>query len=168
MDSIQVRPARADDVTAIQSVARESWLEAYDGIIPIEVQRQAIAKWYSSEALGYSIVDSIFLVAESPDGVIGFAHLVTASDATWELARIYVLPAHQRCGIGAKLLRKALDLAREWRIQRVTVTVAKQNEKGCSFYERNGFSRAGEWTSDLFGFALEEVMYVCRLTGPER
>lgn len=170
MTAIEIRRAHDGDLPAIQSVAHESWREVYAGVIPLDVQRRALEVWYSRDSLRSAIASSaaIVLIAESDNTPVAFEQLATTSGDTWEVARLYVLPEHQRRGIGIRLLRTAFDLARARGVQRITVTVAAENGKGRAFYERNGFSRTGEWTTDLFGFPLEELMYVHSIIAPAR
>ena len=161
MNEIRIRPARPADAPAIQSVARDSWSDVYQDVISIEAQRRALEHWYSTNALIASIqsATSIFVVAETSRELLGFAQLNQLPDGSADLARIYVLPPNQRHGVGVALLRAVFDSARNNRVSRITVSVAKQNKRARSFYERSGFSLCGEGSVDLFGFSLQEVMY---------
>lgn len=117
--------------------------------------------WYSPEALRISIAASqtMFLVAETPAGIVGFAELACPPNAPANLARIYVLPTHQRQGIGVSLFDELLTRARTRGIARITVAVAEANQRARTFYERLGFTRLHEQQVELFGFPLQEVMY---------
>jgi ribosomal protein S18 acetylase RimI-like enzyme len=76
-----------------------------------------------------------------------------------ELTRIYVLPAEQRQGVGFALLDQAFATARERGVREVSVAVARGNDKGRAFYERNGFKPSGERTIELFGAHVQELKY---------
>jgi hypothetical protein len=79
MTGLLVRTADPDDAPAIRRVARESWSEAYEGIIPGPIQEQAMAAWYSPTAVESSIKspESILLVGERCQRVVGFVDLAS-------------------------------------------------------------------------------------------
>jgi len=137
----------------------------YEGIIPAEIQSQAIAVWYSTAALESSIRSPtiISLVAEVEGRVAGFLDLAVRSGGVAELSRIYVLPNEQGKGIGWALLVEALACARTGGVGEVWVAVARDNGRARTFYERNGFMRVEIRTVDLFGFSLEEATYTLDL-----
>jgi ribosomal protein S18 acetylase RimI-like enzyme len=161
MSEPSIRAARHDDAEAIQAVARESWSDVYHGLFPESVQSQAMDTWYSPEALRLSITASqtMFLVAETPAGIVGFAELARPPNAPANLARIYVLPTHQQQGIGVSLFDDLLTRAKARGIAHITVAVAEANQRARTFYERLGFVSVGEQSVELFGFPLREVTY---------
>ena len=55
------------------------------------------------------------------------------------LGPVAVLPAHQRCGIGSRLIREGLDACRRLGCPFVVVLGAP------AYYQRFGFTRAGTW-----------------------
>ena len=61
-----------------------------------------------------------------------------------ELQRIYVLRALQARGLGAALMRTALDQARSWGADFLWLGVWEHNEKAQAFYARHGFHEAGD------------------------
>lgn len=62
---------------------------------------------------------------------------------TAEIERIYVLPQHQRAGVGQALLGHALSLAAQWGAQLVWLGVWEHNARAIAFYVRNGFEPFG-------------------------
>ncbi|WP_435102108.1 GNAT family N-acetyltransferase [Arhodomonas sp. AD133] len=62
------------------------------------------------------------------------------------LAALFVDPAHQRCGIGERLLAKAKALH-----NRLTLTVYKENLQAVRFYLANGFTIIGEQRDEHTG-----------------
>ena len=73
-----IRRAEAGDLPHIAMVARTTWPVAYAGIVPDAIQRRPLDEWYSPESLGRALAacGSSFFVAESADGVVGFAQYV--------------------------------------------------------------------------------------------
>jgi ribosomal-protein-alanine N-acetyltransferase len=60
-----------------------------------------------------------------------------------EIVTIAVNPAHQRAGLGAALLRGALETAREAGAEAVFLEVAENNNPAYQLYTRHGFIKIG-------------------------
>jgi sugar lactone lactonase YvrE/ribosomal protein S18 acetylase RimI-like enzyme len=156
-----IRRAEVMDLSKVETVARATWPIAYAGIIPDEVQRRLLDRWYSRESLSRAIAapGSRFFVAESSGDVIGFAQFVGRSAESVELTRIYVLPDRQRSGFGMQLLDAGLTEFAAEGLKRLTVEVERDNRNGRRFYERAGFAEPREVTRDMQGYALTLVEY---------
>jgi len=149
-----IRAAELRDIPGIQRVARASWADVYEGIIPHDVQARALDTWYGDDLVAQSIEsDGARTFVADEDGVIGFSQIVGS-----ELTRIYVLPGEQRRGIGTRLLEAALPAA-----GRIRVEVEHLNVRGRRFYERSGFTQVGERAVDVFGHPLVISVYECKL-----
>ncbi|MFT4102820.1 MAG: GNAT family N-acetyltransferase [Burkholderiaceae bacterium] len=86
-----------------------------------------LVKWMTSLASGLT------WVAVDDDGQLrGFVQI--SRDGT--LSHLYVDPDHGRCGVGARLLRTALDWAGEERLASVRVVSPLSSHR---FFERQGF-----------------------------
>lgn len=80
------------------------------------------------------------LVARDEDGrVLGHLQLVPTAPGIVELKSIAVREEHQRCGIGSRLVRRALAVCREEGVRAVTVTTAAADIENLRFYQRCGF-----------------------------
>ena len=161
-----IRRAEVMDLSKVETVARGTWPIAYAGIIPDEVQRRLLDRWYSRESLSRALAapGSSFFVAESSGDVIGFAQFVRRSVESVELTRIYVLPDSQRRGIGMQLLHAGLREFGAEGLKHLTVEVERDNGNGRRFYERAGFCADGaEEPFDVDGVAVPEVRYVREL-----
>jgi sugar lactone lactonase YvrE/ribosomal protein S18 acetylase RimI-like enzyme len=156
-----IRRAEVRDLSKVEAVARATWRVTYAGIIPDEVQRRLLDRWYSRESLSRAIAaqGSSFFVAESSGDVIGFAQFVRRSAESVELTRIYVLPDRQRNGIGMRLLDAGLTEVAAEGLKQLTVEVERDNRNGRRFYERAGFAEPREVTRDVQGYVLALVEY---------
>jgi sugar lactone lactonase YvrE/ribosomal protein S18 acetylase RimI-like enzyme len=156
-----IRRAEVMDLSTVESVARATWPVAYADIIPDEVQRRLLDRWYSRESLSHALAapGSSFFVAESSGEVIGFAQFVRRSPESVELTRIYVLPDRQRRGIGMRLLDAGLTEFAAEGLKHLTVEVERDNRSGRRFYERAGFAEPRQVTRDVQGFVLSLVEY---------
>jgi ribosomal protein S18 acetylase RimI-like enzyme len=81
-------------------------------------------------------------LADESGVIVGhiFAHQRRAPALT--IARLYVLPSHQRRGIGERLIEAAI--ARHPACKVIRLDVEADNEKGLAFYRKQGFAVAGE------------------------
>jgi len=144
-----VRRATVSDIPSIQEIARVTWADTYRGIIPEEAQAKVLARAYSTESLSTSISRSqAFLVAEVRQAAAEAPVLAGYVDIDFDgkqlnLHRLYVLPQHQRTGLGRRLLDKAVALAAGCTSSapdlRLVAHVEKDNHKARAFYKKVGF-----------------------------
>ncbi|MEW8978543.1 MAG: GNAT family N-acetyltransferase [Symbiobacterium sp.] len=156
--SFHVRHAAPEDAPAIAAVARITWADTYRGIIPAEIQQAVLPQWYAEDRLARAAgnPESAFFVAEGEGGqVVGFAQAGPRKEAgDAELWRIYVLPEHQRRGIGRKLLQACLETLRaRGPVNRLFVQVEAENQIGRRAYERLGFHYVREYDDEIMGHA---------------
>lgn len=160
---MHIRPVKADDIPAVQRVARLSWAHAYSGIYPPEYIEAFVERAYSFQSLEQSISrdegdeERKFLVAELEGaGVIGFLHMRKVDERTHELLRIYLLPEHQGEGAGTRLLHEAV---RRNAVRRLEAWVEGQNASARRFYEGKGFRAIRYETQTFSGYTTQLVVY---------
>lgn len=147
-----IRKAELEDADGIRKVARVTWKATYQGLIPGEIQNRFLEAAYSDQNLMIRIEKTIFFVAEQGRSIIGFAN-ARVKDGCAELSAIYVLPAHQGCGVGEKLLQAVVN--RLTGLSRMVVDVEKGNCTGECFYQAKGFRVIREFEDDFMGYKLK-------------
>jgi len=160
---MEIKKAVLEDIEEITTVARLTWAQTYQDIIPYEVQDQFINIAYSPERLVQRITNSSFYTAHINDTVVGFINYSKISEAdenNVELVALYVLPENQGQGVGSKLLLKIYDDATAGTT--IFCNVEKENIRGVSFYKSKGFSVESCFQEDLFGHTLETFRMVCK------
>jgi len=156
---------KLDDIAAVQQIAKISWNDTYEGIIPIDVQNLFIEKAYSNAMMMKRLEKTYVYVAVHDDKVVGFANFTRVDeDGDSELTAIYLLPSHQRFGYGKKLLAEGLKHIHN--AQQLLVYVESENKKGRSFYERNDFECIEEFDEFFEGHPLSTAKYVHYLKMP--
>ena len=139
-----IRPAVPDDVEGTRRVLVETWHDTYDALIGSEKVTEITGRWHAAEALAQQLAlpGASFLVAERGSVVTGHAFAPAPQLGVLFLSRLYVLPLHQRRGVGGRLLAAVLE--RHPGADRVRLNVEAENGKGVAFYRRHGFAVVGE------------------------
>lgn len=156
---------KQDDIAAVQQIAKLSWHDTYEGIIPIEVQVLFIERTYSKAMMMKRLEKTSMYVAIHNDEIVGFANFTRIdNDGDVELTAIYLLPSHQHLGYGKKLLIEGLHNIQN--AQQLLVYVESDNQKGRAFYERNNFICMEEFDEFFEGHPLSTSKYVYNLKTP--
>lgn len=154
---MRIRNIQTADFPAVRRIARETWADAYRGIVPEGVQTEFVRRAYSEASLARRMEDGVFLVAEYDGGVVGFANFQRVSRDV-RLGAIYVLPDEQGRGIGSRLLE--VGISRFPPDSRIVLRVESRNLPARRFYAARGFQEAGEFTEDLLGYQTHEIEMV--------
>ncbi len=150
----RVRRAEARDAAALALVASATFLDAFAGILDGDDivahcraynSLEAFAAWIDDSESAVAIVEAV--PGNAPLGYM----LLTAPDlpietgpADIELKRIYTLSRWHGAGMGAALMNQALDDAAAMGKRRILLGVYGENARARAFYERHGFTLAGE------------------------
>jgi diamine N-acetyltransferase len=98
--------------------------------------------------------DTVFLLARMQQQLVGYAKLLLhsqlgqvpgkAPEERLEIERLYVLDEWIGTGLGASLMRRAIEEARQQKCRAVVLGVWEKNTRALEFYKRFGFRAAGE------------------------
>lgn len=132
-----IRDSRAGDIDAILDIWLSASIQAHDFIDS--------AFWVSKvgDMRDIYLPASQTRVYEAAGKVLGFYSLYEGT-----LAAIFVAPGSQGQGIGSVLLADA-----KTQRPRLQLTVYKENAPSIQFYEKHGFTVAGEQTDEHTGHA---------------
>lgn len=160
-----IRAMRHEDIKAVQQIAKISWEDTYEGIIPLEIQDLFIERAYSDGMMMKRLEKTSVYVAINDDKIIGFANFTRVDeDGDVELTAIYIHPDYQQLGYGKKLLATGLENIQK--AQQLFVYVETENRKGCSFYEQNGFTYLEDFNELFEGHPLSTTKYVYYIKTP--
>jgi len=84
----------------------------------------------------------VWVLDDAEAGVVGYAVLWCVLDQG-ELANFAVAPGLRRSGLGARLLERMLEVARERGVERVYLEVRVSNEAAIGLYRSFGFTELG-------------------------
>jgi ribosomal protein S18 acetylase RimI-like enzyme len=144
------RPTK-DDVIAIQDVFYKTWLATYPneeaGVTVADIEEKYKNRFSKEniekrmKAISEILDGRLFLVAKENNLIVGVCSL--RKEETYnELGAIYVLPDHQRKGIGIMFWEKAVEFFGDEKD--IIVHVAIYNDKAIKFYKKIGFKETGK------------------------
>jgi GNAT superfamily N-acetyltransferase len=169
-----VRAVTPADVAAVTRLQVASWREAYAGLIPAgylaamsaaEREQRHLARVLDPEPR------AAYLLAEQAGAVRGMTNLGPARDddldpaAVGEIRAMYVDPPAWSTGVGAALMRAALDHLVGHGTRAVALWVLEGNARARAFYERWGFRPDGSRQVVELGQPVPELRYYRQL-GP--
>ena len=142
MASVEIVPITQDHIESfhrsLDFVARERRYLAFLEAPPFESTRAFVLNNISH---GYPQ-----LVAVSAGQVVGWCDVVPNPRQIYAhvgVLGIALLPEFRRQGIGERLIRQALDAARDFGLRRVELTVRESNAVAIELYKRVGFEIEG-------------------------
>ena len=134
-----IRRARADESETLLRIQREAGVAAFSHVFPQDrfpfPDAEIRANW--KRALADASIE--IYVAEVDDEPVAS---VSVGDGF--LRTLYVLPAHQRSGIGTALHDHALARLRALGTHEARLWTLEENHSARSFYERRGWRPNGE------------------------
>lgn len=159
-----IRRATANDAAGIAKVHVDCWRATYRGMIAQDVLDRLSYETSENRMRAHFARSDLFgFVAEDADRIVGFAFggPETGGDVPLRgtLSALYVLPEHQRLGIGRELMAAvARELAaRDFRSMLVWVLAQNPARR---FYEGMGGRCLGQKTVTLGNAPVEEAAYV--------
>lgn len=153
-----IETAALDNADEILSVINTSNAEAYKGIMPKEYFREPVL---SLEKLLQDFERMTFYVYKREGEVSGVAALEVESEEAGRLHWVYILPEHQRQGIGTVLMTHLEGEAKEMGLRKLRLLTVGKAQWAIDFYKKLGYRLTEEierpWGFDVF---LEKVLPV--------
>jgi ribosomal protein S18 acetylase RimI-like enzyme len=144
---IEVRPARRNDASKLSVFFTQAWSEAGPEALGFTgATDESIKEIASEEFLSKRLASPLaqIVVAEIDGRVVGFASLRKSGEREAELSGIVVLESETGSGIGTRLMRKTVDLAKRRGFRTVVVKTEVNNARAIGFYRRVGFTESGK------------------------
>ncbi|MCW3978896.1 MAG: GNAT family N-acetyltransferase [Candidatus Bathyarchaeota archaeon] len=145
-----VERAARREIEAILSVINISNREAYRDIIPQEHFREPVL---TPEELLKLMEELTFYVYKDEGDAIGVAALRVGGEGTGRVDWVYVLPEHQRRGVGTSLMNHIEDEAVGMGLRKLTLAANEDATWACDFYSKLGYKRIGKiprpWGDDV-------------------
>lgn len=137
---VTVQRANVEEVQEIKQVLSETWIDTYGSFLSQDTIQKVTTVWHNPQLLASQVQNPEIFFGVAKDEGNAILGLVTArkqGDDAVVVDRLYVSPQYQRKGIGSKLLEESIIAFPGTR--RLRLEVEEQNEKGLSFYRKQGF-----------------------------
>jgi len=151
-------PVTTDDqLTIVESLAREIWTEYYTPIIGRRQVDYMLDRIQSRKAIAEQIKAGVlYFLIRSGDEFIGYIAVQPKKNELF-LSKIYVRSSERRKGYGRKAVTFAESLAKERNLRKIVLTVNKNNVSSIRAYEKTGFKNAGSLVQDIGrGFVMDD------------
>jgi ribosomal protein S18 acetylase RimI-like enzyme len=164
---MRIRAATDHDAQAIGPVHVEVWRFAYRDILPeaylASLSPEERAGQWRSLLRDPGSTRFVLVVVNERDDVVGFAaagpQRSDESEYQGELYALYVLPLHQRRGLGRALVRAVAHRLLAGGVSSMSLWVLEANAPARRFYEKLGDSVVRDRPIDIGSVTLTEVAY---------
>jgi ribosomal protein S18 acetylase RimI-like enzyme len=145
MMKVRYRSWSNNDAPQIRHILHDTWYDAYASFIPEEDISEYLDQQYSIDAIKKSIADPkiVGIIADVdgvPAGCIRIYYNI--EEQRMYVQQLYVLPKHQRIGLGRRLMEFAAERAQLLDLDRVWLGVMVKNEPAVIWYTKMGYEIA--------------------------
>ena len=145
--TVTIRPARAEDFSALADLWVGSWQSTMPGI-----DFAARRPWFLDHMAALQAAGAHVLVAASPDKLLGF---VTVDPATQVMDQLAVADVHAGKGVGSQLI----EAAKARSPSGLRLSVNTDNPRAISLYRRHGFMVVGEGRNARSGLPIIDMIW---------
>lgn len=145
---VSVLPVTKDDILLLQDIGKKTFFETFSENNSEKSMKEYLEASFSIEKLSHELMDfnSEFYFATLRDEVIGYLKLNVGNSQTeiknenaLEIERIYVLKDFHGKKVGQILYEKAIQIAKQKKVNYIWLGVWENNERAINFYQKNGF-----------------------------
>jgi ribosomal protein S18 acetylase RimI-like enzyme len=136
------------DIEQLQAIGRQTFAETFAESNSVEDMAKYLEEAYAHEKLSAELTDpnSEFYLVSIEHEVIGYLKLNFGKAQTelkdnkaLEIERIYVAKAFHGQKLGQLLYDKAIEVAKEKKVEYIWLGVWEENHRAIQFYTKNGF-----------------------------
>ncbi|WP_299275162.1 GNAT family N-acetyltransferase [uncultured Psychroserpens sp.] len=148
MNDINIRKITLSDIDQLQNIGKQTFAETFSSGNSEANMNDYLKHKFSKEVLETELNDknSEFYFAELEHQNIGYLKINFGKSQTeisgenaLEIERIYVLKEFHGKKVGQLLYQKAIELAKQQKVDYIWLGVWEDNPRAIRFYEKNGF-----------------------------
>lgn len=148
MNIIEVKKVTINNIGQLQEIGRQTFYETFSESNTEENMAKYLEVGFSEDKLTDELTDenSEFYFAVLDNKIIGYLKLNFGNSQTelqdnssLEIERIYVLQEYHGEKVGQQLYEKAIQIARDKKVNYVWLGVWEENPRAIRFYQKNGF-----------------------------
>lgn len=167
-DALNIRLADTRDVGELSALGSQVFRKTYGHTAPPDHVEKHIERHFAADAIvaAMRIPDVEYYIALAGEVCAGLLKLrgsaaprqLTEATSAVEVQQLYVAPDQQRLGVGARLMDRAVDVARGRCVEGIWLSVWSEASWATGFYRRYGFVELG--TEPFCMGGTEHVDYV--------
>jgi diamine N-acetyltransferase len=144
-------------IEMVESLAREIWTEHYIPIIGKAQVEYMLEKFQSKPAIAEQLKSGcLYFLLEEDEKSLGYIGVQPKGEELF-LSKIYVKATQRGKGYGKKALQFVENLAKVKGLNKITLTVNKNNANTIKAYEKLGFKNLGAVIQDIGnGFIMDD------------
>jgi len=148
MKFIEILKVTTNDIDQLQKIGRQTFYETFSAFNSEENMNKYLEEGFSAEKLSSELNDknAEFYFATHEEKIIGYLKLNFGAsqtelkdDKALEIERIYVINQFHGKKAGQTLYNKAIEIARQKKVDYVWLGVWEENSRAMKFYKKNGF-----------------------------
>ena len=156
---MEITRARKADLDGAMELLKIVWRDTYRDLLDLTSIERISGKYFTPERLSPKIEapSTGFFLAVEEKTIIGLIIASKREPDSIYIASLYVHPAHQKKGIGKRLLERAIEEFPG--VKRLELHVVKKNSKALAFYTGNGYVLQGTdiIRTDEFGMEIYKM-----------
>lgn len=147
----------ANQIETVESLAKEIWSEHYTAIIGRNQVEYMLDRFQSKKAISDQIREGVlYFLMDAGSQSIGYL-AVEPKGCELFLGKIYVRSSSRMRGFGKEALLFIEGLARKRGLEKISLTVNRNNSGSIKAYERLGFKNCGPVVQDIGGgFVMDD------------
>lgn len=159
---MEIRRVNLNEVEQLQEISKQTFEETFSSANSPENMNIYLNDMFSNLQLTNELNDknAEFYFAVFENKIIGYLKINVGESQTelkeensLEIERIYVLQEFHGVKFGQKLFEKAIEVAKDKKVEYVWLGVWEENQIAIKFYEKNGFK---EFEKHIFKLGYEE------------
>ncbi|WP_221076611.1 GNAT family N-acetyltransferase [Agarivorans aestuarii] len=146
------------DIQQLTELAREIWLEHYTPIIGVEQVEYMLSTFHSATRVAEQIETEqyYYYLLQSEGENLGYLG-VQRQEQQLFLSKIYVHSRFRGRGFAKQAMNFAKQLANEFGLQQITLTVNRHNHDSIAAYQKMGFVKVAEQCTDIGqGYVMDD------------
>ena len=164
-----LRKIEIKDLTEVAELYKHTAFSTCKDFLSKQELQKITDVWFSLENLTFEAKENYFVGIQKPTkNWVAAIQAELKNKSTIHIIRLYVDPAHQNQGLGAKLLKRAVSHFPSG--TKIYLEVLKRNEKAKNFYITQGFTVTSEKIDTIAGIKIEKLIMtkeVQKLSSPE-
>jgi len=149
-----------EQIKTVVALADDIWREHYTAIIGEDQVSYMLKHFQSFDTINTEVQKNVsqYYLIDSDETVVGYVAIKFQKSQLF-LSKIYVLSARRNEGIGRKVIKLLRGIASEHALEKISLTVNRNNSHSIAYYKKVGFDITGECCQDIGeGYVMDDFI----------